>query len=108
MRWWSHRVAVAVAAAIAPMAVVTSVTPAVSSARDCDPNMSFNYATGECKLAPPMPEWYHLPPTWAPPYAPPDVAPRPPSPSWAPTLDPVWDPRSGGWGVWVGPVWVPV
>ncbi|WP_211285333.1 hypothetical protein, partial [Mycobacterium intermedium] len=85
--------AVAVAAAIAPMAVVTSVTPAVSSARDCDPNMSFNYATGECKLAPPMPEWYHLPPTWAPPYAPPDVAPRPPSPSWAPTLDPVWDPR---------------
>lgn len=108
MRWSSHRFAVAAAAAVAPLAVVTLLTPAVSAASDCDRNMSWNPATGECKRPPPIPAWYHVPPTWAPPYAPPDVEPPPPPPSWAPTLNPVWDPRSGGWGVWVGPVWAPL
>ena len=108
MRWWIQRLATIVAVALVPMPVATGLTPGISSADDCDPTWSRNPTTGECKLPPPVPEWYHAPPTWAPPYAPPDVEPPPPPPSWAPSVNPVWDPRFKAWGIWAGPVWVPL
>ncbi|HEX2285257.1 MAG TPA: hypothetical protein VHI10_10635 [Mycobacterium sp.] len=114
-------------AASAAMALVTVVTPGVGSAQ-CASGWAWDPATLRCaapirpaRVQPPPP-WYEPPPPWAPPWAPPGVPPPPPTPPWAPAgappvitpwgtppdITPVWDPARRAWGIWLGPVWVPV
>jgi hypothetical protein len=107
MRWFVRRMAAVVAVALAPMAAVTVAAPGVSSAQ-CDPNWSRNVWTNECKPPPPPPSWYQPPPAYAPSFAPLWVPPPPPAPPWAPSAVPAWDQGHQQWGVWAGPVWVPI
>lgn len=102
-----NRPVLRLAAALTAIAATTVATPGVSSAQ-CDPGMSWNVVTNVCKLPPPVPSWYHAPPPYAPPYAPPWVPPPPAPPPWAPSVNPVWDPGFKHWGIWAGPVWVPL
>jgi hypothetical protein len=106
MRWFVRRLAVVVAVALVPMAAVTVATPGVSSAQ-CDPNWSRNVWTNECK-PPPPPSWYQPPPAYAQSFAQLWVPPPPPAPPWAPSAVPAWDKGHQQWGVWAGPVWVPI
>jgi hypothetical protein len=106
MRRFGRRVAAVVAVAFVSMAAAVVVTPGVASA-DCDPNMSRNPVTNECKLPPAPPAWYTPPPPYAPMYAPSDVPPPPPTPSWAQT-DPVWSNGFQRWGIVIGGAWVPL
>ena len=106
MRWFVRRLAAVIAVAFASMTVAVIATPAVSSA-DCDPNMSFNPATRECKQPPASPDWYTPAPPYAPLYAPPDAPPPPPTPWWAPQA-PVWSNWFQQWGVVISNQWVPI
>jgi hypothetical protein len=99
--------AASVAVALVPMAAVTVATPGVGSAQ-CDPNWSRNVWTNECKPPPSPPPWYKPPPPYAPKFAPQWVPPPPPAPPWAPSAVPAWDQGHQQWGVWAGPVWVPI
>ena len=61
MRWFFGRLTVVIAVAFVSMAAAVIATPGISSA-DCDPNMSCNVATWECKPQPAPPAWYATPP----------------------------------------------
>lgn len=107
MRWFVHRLIAVVAIAFASMTAAL-VAPAVSSA-DCEHNMSWNAATRVCQLPPAPPAWYTAPPAYAPPFAAQDVPPPPPPPPWwAGWQRPVWNVGLHQWGVYLGPLWVPV
>jgi hypothetical protein len=105
MRWFFRLTAV-IAVTIVAMAVAVIATPGISSA-ECDPNMSWNLATWECKPPPAPPAWYAPPPPYAPSFASQDVPPPPPWPAWAPQA-PMWSTRYHQWGVYVGGAWVPL
>ena len=106
MRWFVGRLAAVFAVAFVSMAVAVVATPGVSSA-ECDPKMSFNWATNECKLPQPPPSWYTPGPAYAPSFAGQDVPPPPPWPWWSPVA-PTWQVGFHQWGVYLNGVWVPL
>ena len=113
MRWFLGRLTAAIAVVFVAMAVTAIVTPGISSAQ-CDQNMSWNEATGECKRPAAPPAWYTPPPPYAPSFAGQDVPPppqwtgtQPPWPWWAPQA-PMWSTGFHQWGIYVGGVWVPI
>lgn len=107
MRWFVRRLTTVIAVAFVAMAVSALVTPGISSA-ECDPNMSWNVVTYDCKPQPAPPEWYAPPPPYAPSFAGQDVPPPPPTrPPWAPQA-PMWSTRYHQWGFYVGGAWVPL
>jgi hypothetical protein len=105
MQWFVRRLTAVIAAAFAAMAIAVIATPAISSAQ-CDLNMSWNWATNECKPPPPLPAWYTPPPPYAPPFASPDVPPPPPRPWWSPN-EPMWNAGFHQWGTYFTGTWVP-
>lgn len=111
MRWCFGRVAAVIAVTFVAMAVAVLVTPGISwgtPAAQCDPNWSWNPATLECKPPPALPDWYALPPPYAPSFAGQDVPPPPPvQPPWAPQA-PMWSNRYHQWGFYAGGAWVPL
>ena len=109
MRWCFSRVAAVIAVAFIAMAVAVLVTPGISwgtPAAECDPHWSWNPATLECKPPPAMPDWYALPPPYAPSFAGQDVPPPPPRPWWSPNA-PMWSVGFHQWGAYFNGVWVP-
>lgn len=108
MRWFGQRLAAVIAVVFGFMAVMVVATPGVSRAA-CDPNMSFNPATRECKPPPPAPDWYTAPPAYAPSFTAQDVPPPPPPPPWwAGWQVPMWSVGYHQWGYYVGNVWIPL
>jgi hypothetical protein len=108
MKWICRRLAAVIAAVFASMTVAVIATPGISWA-GCDPNMSFNQATGECKPPPGPPDWYAAPPPYAPSFTAQDVPPPPPPPpSWAGWQVPMWSVGYHQWGYYVGNVWIPL
>ncbi|WP_082943020.1 hypothetical protein [Mycobacterium sp. 852002-40037_SCH5390672] len=109
MRWFVRRLTAIIVMAFVAMAVAVIARPGISSAQ-CDPNMSWNSTTRECKPPPPVPDWYTPPPPYAPSFAGQNVPPPPPpppSPSWAPQV-PMWSVGFQQWGYYAGNVWVPL
>lgn len=106
MRWFVRRLTVVIAVAFVAMTVAVIVTPGISSA-DCERNMSWNWATWECKPPPASPDWYAPPPNYAPSFASQDVPPPPPQPWWT-KEQPMWRVGLNQWGVYVGYVWIPL
>jgi hypothetical protein len=106
MRWLFGRLTAVIAAAFVPMAAAVIATPAISSAQ-CDPNMSWNVATWECKPLPAMPDWYITPPAYAPPFAAQDVPPPPPPRPWWSPNEPMWNAGFHQWGTYIVGAWVP-
>lgn len=113
MKGFVRRLTAAIAVVFVAMAVAVIATPGISSAQ-CDPNMSWNEATGECKQPAAPPAWYTPPPPYAPSFAGQDVPPppqwtgtQPPWPWWAPQA-PMWSTGFHQWGIYVGGVWVPI
>lgn len=106
MRWFFGRLPVVIAVAFVPMTAAVIATPAISSA-DCDPNMSFNVATWECKPRPAPPAWYVTPPAYAPPFAAQDVPPPPPPRPWWSPNEPMWNAGFHQWGTYFTGTWVP-
>ncbi len=105
MSWFVRRLTAAIAVVFVAMAVAVIATPGVSSAQ-CDPKMSWNEATGECKQPAAPPAWYAPPPPYAPSFAGQDVPPPPLRPSWSPN-DPMWSVGFHQWGAYFNGVWVP-
>lgn len=105
MRWFFSRLTAVTALAFVPAATAVIATPAISSA-ECDPNMSFNVATWECKPPTPLPAWYAAPPPYAPSFAGQDVPPPPPRPWWSPN-EPMWNAGFHQWGTYFDGTWVP-
>jgi hypothetical protein len=99
MKWF-----VRLAVAFVSMTSVVVATPGVSSAA-CGANMSYNWATNECKPPPPMPAWYTPPPAYAPSFAGQDVPPPPPRPWWSPN-EPMWNAALRQWGTYFTGSWV--
>ncbi|OBG70267.1 hypothetical protein A9X05_03915 [Mycobacterium sp. E3298] len=106
MRWFIRRLTAVIAVALGPAAVAVIATPGISSA-DCDRNMSFNPATLECTPPPVLPDWYTLPPPYAPPFAAQDVPPPPPPRPWWSPNEPMWNAGFHQWGTYFTGVWVP-
>jgi hypothetical protein len=100
MKWFVRRLAVA----FVSMAAVLVAAPGVSWA-GCGANMSFNWATNECKPPPPMPGWYAPPPAYAPSFAGQDIPPPPPRPWWSPN-EPMWNAALHQWGTYFTGSWV--
>ncbi|MCV7427322.1 hypothetical protein [Mycobacterium montefiorense] len=105
MRWFVRRSAAAIAVVFVAMAVAVIATPGISAAQ-CDPNMSWNQATGECKRPTAPPLWYTAPPAYAPSFAGQDVPPPPPQPWWSPNA-PMWSVGFHQWGAYFDGAWVP-
>jgi hypothetical protein len=95
-----RRLTAGVAVALAPLAIMTIATPAVSSA-ECD-GRTWNPAMRTCDPPPPVPAWYQPAPTYAQAWAPVWAPPPPPAPPWAVALDlkPVWDQKLQTW-TWI-------
>jgi hypothetical protein len=106
MRRLFGRLTVVTALAFVPMAAEVIATPAISSA-ECDPNMSFNVSTRECKPMPAPPAWYAPPPAYSPSFAAQDVPPPPPPRPWWSPNDPMWSVGFHQWGAYFDGVWVP-
>ena len=100
MRNFLLRLVGIIVAAIAPIAVATVATPAVSSA-ECLGGRAWDPLNKVCDPPPPVPAWYQPAPYWTQSWAPPWVPPPPP-PQWAVDLQlqPVWDQRLNQW-TWI-------
>ncbi|KBZ59475.1 hypothetical protein ACRU43_19960 [Mycobacterium colombiense] len=106
MRWFVRRLTAVLAVTFAGAAVAVIATPAISSAQ-CDPNMSWNVSTFECKPPPAIPDWYASPPAYAPPFAAQDVPPPPPPRPWWSPNEPMWNAGFHQWGTYFTGTWVP-